>query len=162
MIILLLLKGVTKYLPSRKPRTSEHEHESIHHVDMTSEAPVWEPSENSFTKQEYIMTDFRGEVISNETIARGQRIIIYLSTGEEDAVDFTDDDILFNAFNAKFNVDMVRTSKGRHGVTSNSLSQKWLISPESARRTVQHTTQRGIRKILHLYLSCPFKKFNKC
>ena len=43
----------------------------------------------------------------------------------------------------------VRVSKRRHGVTSDSLYQKWLISPEASRRTVKHTTQGGIRKILH-------------
>ena len=43
--------------------------------------------------------------------------------------------------------------KGRHGVTLDSLSLKWLISTEAARRTVQHTTQQGIRTILQPSLS---------
>ena len=42
---------------------------------MMSEALVWEPSETSFAEQEYVITDFRGEVIINEIITRGQRII---------------------------------------------------------------------------------------
>ena len=37
----LSLKGVTSYFPSRNPRASEYEDESIHHIDMTSKAPVW-------------------------------------------------------------------------------------------------------------------------
>ena len=55
------------------------------------------------------MTNFRGEVISSETTARGKRLINSLSTGEDDAVDFTDDDILCNALNSKVNVDRVET-----------------------------------------------------
>ena len=65
---------------------------------------------------------------------------------------FMDDENLYNALYAKVNVARVGASKGRHGVTSKSLFQKWLISPEVTRRTVQHTTQQGIRMILHPYL----------
>ena len=48
-------------------------------------------------------------------------------------------------------------SKGKHGVTSESLYQKWLIYPEADKSTVKHTPQRGIKTILHLYLSRQFK-----
>ena len=95
------------------------------------------------------MTGFRGQFISSETIARGQWITNYLSTGEYDRVDFTDGDNFFNALTAKVNVARVEASKGRNGVTLEYLSQKWLISQEETSRTVQNTTQRGIRTILH-------------
>ena len=68
---------------------------------MTSEAPVWEPSEVSFEDQEDSMNDFRGEVMRNETITRGWRIIDYLSTGKENVVDFIDDKKFFDVCNAK-------------------------------------------------------------
>ena len=51
----------------------------------------------------------------------------------------------------------VGESKGRHGINSESLYQKWLVSPEAAIITVQHTTERGVRKILHPSLSRQFK-----
>ena len=47
-------------------------------------------------------------------------------------------------------------------VNSESLSQKWLISPEVARRTVQHTMQRGKRTILYPSLTRQFKKMTEC
>ena len=50
LIISLLLKGVTGHFLSRKPRASKYEDESIPHIDMTSEAPVWEPSETGFSE----------------------------------------------------------------------------------------------------------------
>ena len=40
LIILLMLKGVTSYFPSRRPRESEYEDDLIPPVYMTSEAPV--------------------------------------------------------------------------------------------------------------------------
>ena len=84
------MKGVTSYFKSRKPRTSEYEDELIPHIDMTSKAPVWEPSETIFAEQEEAMTNFRGDFISSETITRGRLIINYFSNLEDDAVDLTD------------------------------------------------------------------------
>ena len=47
----LALKGVTSYFPYRKPKASEYEDEFIPHIDMTSQAPLWEPSETVFAEQ---------------------------------------------------------------------------------------------------------------
>ena len=71
-------------------------------------------------------------------------------------MDFTDGENFYKALTAKVNVAKVGASKGRHGVTLEYLSQKWLISPEAARITVKHITHRGIRTILHPYLSGKF------
>ena len=84
---------------------------------MTSEAPVWEPSETSFSEQEDAMTDFRGEVINNETIIRGQRMINHVSTSKDHAVDFTDDGNFYKALKAKVNVAKVGLSKVWYGFT---------------------------------------------
>ena len=91
---------------------------------MTSEVPVWEPYEASFADQEDAITYFRGQVIINETIARGRKIINYLLTGEEESVDFADDENFFDALNYKVNVARLVVLKENHGVTSESLSQK--------------------------------------
>ena len=103
------------------------------------------------------MTGFLGDVIISETTKRGQQIINHLSTSEDDAVDFRDDENLYNALTGKVNVDRVGALKGRNGVASDSLSHKWFISPEAARRTVHNTTQQWIRTIIHSSLSRQFK-----
>ena len=54
-------------------------------------------------------------------------------------------------------MNKVGASKGRHGFTLESLSQKWLISLEADSKTAQYTTQLGIRKIVHPSLSQRFK-----
>ena len=140
LIILLALKGVTSYFLFSNPKASEYEDEYILYIDMTSKAPVWEPSETGFVEQEDSMADFRGEVISNETTTRVRRIINYFSNSEDHGADLTDDKNSHKALNAKVNVDKVGASNERNGVTSEPLYQKWLISPEVARITVQHTT----------------------
>ena len=95
------------------------------------------------------MTEFRGGVTIIQSIARGRRIINNLSTIEDDAMHFTDDEHFYKALNAKVNVAKVVASKGRYGVTLDSLSQKWLILLEATSRIVRHTTQQGIRIIIH-------------
>ena len=51
LVIPLSLKGFTVYLTSRKSREKEYEDESITHINITNEAPVWEPYETSFSEQ---------------------------------------------------------------------------------------------------------------
>ena len=94
---------------------------------MTDNALVWETSETSFGEQEYAVTNFRGEVISSDIIAMERRIINSLSTGEDDAFYLMDENYFFNALDAKVNMARFGESKGRHGVTFESLSQKLLI-----------------------------------
>ena len=57
------------------------------------------------------MTNFRGQVIRSDNIAKGPSIINSLSTSKDDAVNFTDYDNFFNALNAKDNVASIRASK---------------------------------------------------
>ena len=63
------------------------------------------------------MTDFVGEIISSDIIARGQRIINSISASEDDSVDFIDDNNFYKALNDKVNVDNVGAYKGKLGVT---------------------------------------------
>ena len=51
LVIPLSLKGFTVYLTYRKSREREYEDESITHINITNEAPVWEPYETSFSEQ---------------------------------------------------------------------------------------------------------------
>ena len=64
-----------------------------------------EPSKTSFAEQEDAMTDFRVEVINNETITRGRWIVNSLSTSKDHELEITYD-------NARSNVDKFGASKG--------------------------------------------------
>ena len=118
LIIPLVLKGFNTYFTSRNPRASEYEDKSIPHIDITSEAMVWEPCKTGFAEQEDSMTDFRREVISSGPIARVKRLINFLSISKYDTVDFKDDEHFFNVLDSKVNMARVGSSKGRYGVTS--------------------------------------------
>ena len=64
--------------------------------------------------------------------------------------------VFLDSLIAKVNVVIVGVSKGEYVINTESLSQKWLILSEAAKRTVKQTTQRYISKILRLSLSCQF------
>ena len=161
LIIPLQLKGVTSYFPVRKPSIGEFEDPEIPHINITASAPPWEPSQSSYAEQEAAMTDFGGNVVERETMARGRRIINSVSVttcADIDAIDFTDDDNFAEALQSKVKVvARVGTSRSRHAVDSELLARRWMISPEAAARTVKSTTQRGIRTVLHPSLSRRFR-----
>ena len=159
LIIPLMIKGVTSYFPTRKPSMREYEDDNIQNIAMTSELPDWEPSEADFAEQEAGMTDFRGQVLDRETIERGRSVISSVSTGSDIngndiiSIDFTADNNFGNALADTIKVSRVGVSKGKVGVTAQRLSKNWNISPEAAKRTVERTTQRGVRTTLNPSLS---------
>ena len=104
LTIPLMIKGVTRYFPTRKPSMREYEDDNIKNIAMTSELPDWGPSEVDFAEQESGMTDFRGQVLDRETIERGRSVISSVSTGSDIngndiiSLDFTADNNFGNAF----------------------------------------------------------------
>jgi len=50
----------------------------------------------------------------------------------------------------------VKTSRGWRAIDSETLAEKWMISPEIARRTLSQTTRRGIRTTSEYTLSRRF------
>ena len=164
LIIPLQLRGVTSYFDVRKPSIDEYEQGDLPHIVMTAEGPVWEPSESDFAEQAAAMTDFRGHIIDRESLARGRRIISFMThtitnhtSIDVDTIDFTDNDNFGDALQSKVQVPRVGVSKGKRSIPAEALAQKWMISPEAANRTVQCTTQRGIRTVLHPSLSRRFR-----
>ena len=99
--------------------------------------------------------------MSRETAARGQMVINAVATSLQiDAADFTDDDNFAVALESTSCVPSKLSkivSKSRPKVDHVTLARKWGISPEKAKRTVQRTTQRGMRTVLHPSLSRRFR-----
>ena len=164
LIITLSLKGVMSYFPVQKPSTEYYEYEYIPHIIIPGKEPVWEPSEDSFEFQEEAMTDLRGLVVYQEEMTRGQRITNSVSTTSKylNVIDFKDDDNFYEALVStvkvsrkvsRVGVSRVVFSKGKKGIIHQTLSKNWMVSPETALRTVNRTTQRGIREVLHPSLS---------
>ena len=55
------------------------------------------------------------------------------------------------------NVLIVKVGNSRHTIGNKILADKWMVSPEKACRTLERTTQRGVRMISHPSLSSRFQ-----
>jgi len=124
---------------------------------MTAESPDWDPQDSSLAQQEAAMSDLRGHVhnVSSDFIARGRRLISSVSSSYL-TVDPTSDDTLAEALERSVMVCRVKTSRGWRAIDAEALAEKWMISPELARRTLSRTTRRGITAISESSLSRRF------
>lgn len=172
-VIPLSLDGVTSYFSVRKPTAEEYEDDELPHYDLTANDPLWDPSSDSFAKQEDGMLDYRGHLLSRATPARGQLVINSVESLAYDAVDVTDDDNFATILDANVNVSIAQvesmrlpeaernigrvSSSQKASIDYMDLAERWCISPEKAKQTVQRTTQRGIRTTLHPSLSRRFR-----
>ncbi len=87
----LHLKGVTPYLPVRKPIAAKWETGDIIRIDMMAENLDWDPNDPTYTTQEAAMTDYR--VIVLPCLNRGQPFAMNtLSCMTTDTPDITNDE----------------------------------------------------------------------
>ena len=70
IIVLLKLNGVTSYFKLRAPTHEEYEDQNILMIELTAEAPPWDPSCPEFSCQEQSMFDYRGQFVSPITPAK--------------------------------------------------------------------------------------------
>jgi hypothetical protein len=99
------------------------------------------------------MMNSRGQVYDlDNVIARGRRFINLVSTSEQ-STNFTADDYFHGALQACVKVSRVKVGNSRRAIGHEMLADKWLVSPEVARCTLERTTQRGGGRFpTHLFL----------
>ena len=92
----------------------------------------------------------------------------YVSTTSEDLniIDYTDNDNFYEALvstvkisskTSRVGVSRVGVLKGKKGINHETPSKNWIVFPKTALRTVDRTTQRGIRTFFHPSLSCRWR-----
>jgi hypothetical protein len=139
----LRLKGTTSYFVTRKPTANELE-ESYRNpfVVMTYEAPIWDPNDPQFDQDE---EHLRSQLGMNVTPAEASRRVNSIST-------YTSEHDLYQRMVSTIHVSMhATTSTRRKGtVDAAQLAQRWHISLEMAKRTIDKPTQRGVRDFSHM------------
>ncbi len=154
----LHIVGVASAFNVRTPSREEFDDENIPHLEMTGESPDWEPYKSGWAEQEAAMTDFRGHIQgqeSDDVVTRGRRIINSVSCNYM-SVDITDDQDFAQELERHVRVCRVKTSKGWRAINAEALAEKWMVSPDVARRTLARTTRRGIRTLANSTLSRRF------
>ena len=104
------------------------------------------------------MTDFRGQVVTRDTSARGHnRLINAVQSANRVDEEVSNSDYKFlTALSNTVQVNAVGTTR-QSSIDPNDLVKRWKISPKSARQTVKHTTCRMKRTVLHPTLSRRFR-----
>ena len=111
---------------------------------MTYESPEWDPGDPEWATQEASTMNSRGRVHDfDNVIAEGRRFINLVSTSAQSA-DFTSDEYFHVALQALVNVSRVKVGNSRRAIGHKLLADKWMVSPEVARRTLERTTQQGV------------------
>ena len=160
----LELHGITSYFPSRKPTKKEYENtrEDLR-VELTTEAPDWDPASKAFQQQEEAMLQADGRLKDSIESWSLKRTISVLNTiPQSETPEFHLCDAIHSHVLASTDahapriVALVTSGIRKPCIQAAKLAKNWGIGLETATRTVKATTQRGLRTVLHNTLSQRF------
>ena len=153
----LLINGVISYFPTRK--TTWDEYNNLPHLHLTAESPEWDPHSDQLQQMEASITDANGNL--RDTDFRQPRSVYLLNrliTCFNPFVTVRESMSAASATLASISSTLLpesliaatKISRDKYPVISpERLAKNWRIGLEAAKRTVQVTTQRGVRTILH-------------
>lgn len=133
----LFMRGVMSCFKSRACTLYEYEHpEEFPQVVMTYDSPVWDPYDEMFNKAE---TNLRSVVgyLDEDVIQNVFKIATVDVTLRQISVVFTSE--------FQMAVDATHTIKRKGTVSPEDLARRWRIGLDQARRTIERTTQLGVR-----------------
>ena len=168
LVIPLAMHGVFSYFPTRKPTASEYERSELcMRVELTAELPEWDPTTDRFEKREAAMLDSQGHVtdVSSFKTWSQRHVIAALNTLPQECQPDCD---LATALGRtarvrsvsakeKRSIGMVQSGKRGKAVNARTLAKNWAIGLSVAERTIEATTQNGLRTIIHPHLSRRFR-----
>ena len=144
------IEGIVSYLPTRKPDDEEIEKYRGAYLLLTPNSSTWNPHSSTYRDQEHGMLDYRGEIkakrqmdrqwigaVANQSICdpvHEPELFIASVVSRIDVGDFG------------LQVSGVTSGK-RKGVDAKTLSKRWRIPLEMARRTIEATTQLAVRSV---------------
>jgi hypothetical protein len=164
LVIALSLSGVTSGFPSHMPTAAEYKN-CERRYDITYDLPDWEPHADLFAEQEMMTTDPQGR-ISESDYGPSRNSLLILSGMSSEVPMFIEQQVLADpeadleiskAFQDNVQVLALKSTERQKEVDAHTLSRKWGIGLEAAKRTIKTTTQRGIRMLLHPSLSRQFR-----
>lgn len=149
----LQLKGIISYLPSRIP--TDIELETCTWIELTSDCE-WDPHSNTFVEHEQRIIDghdivppLKGRIIGSIQATH--------QLGDSDNETLEDQSSYLLPNSAELNspaihrwmVSSAKTQDRRFRITPQELASKWGIGVETAKKTLQATTQLAIRQAIH-------------
>jgi hypothetical protein len=123
---------------------------------------TWDPTTNLYEQQENAMMDYSGNIVRDAAV-RGQvptLIVNELQLLTTDLADMTHDSNFHQVLTSHIIVSSVNASLSGHArlhkaapIDFMTLAGRWMIAPERAKKTVQLSTQCGVRTCLNPMLA---------
>ncbi|KAI2491972.1 hypothetical protein MHU86_22592 [Fragilaria crotonensis] len=164
-VIPLSLHSVTSSFPTRKPTIAEFE--SLPHFSLTSDEPTYDPFDTSFAQQEEALLQYMsqtGDRIGAPPPSRRLCAVSNMSStvvydGPTLSLQQTTPTLDIPSFSRTLSVTVagIRPSVPGKQFEAHTLKRNWGIKLQTAKRTVDVTTQRGVRTVLHPTLSRRFR-----
>ena len=160
----LELHGVTSYFPSRKPTKEEYENtpEDLR-VELTAEAPDWDPALKMFQQEEEAMLQADGQLKDPiESWSLKRTISVLNSIPQLETLDVHLGDAMHSHKLADTDthgpqtIASITSGVRKPCIQATQLAKNWGIGLETVTRTIEATTQRGLWTILHNTLSRRF------
>jgi hypothetical protein len=164
----LSLRGVSSLLYVRNVIADDFYNDKIPRIDLTLETLTWNPSTTLYEEQENRMTDHSGAIVRDAAVRRPDPVVSALHSLTTDLANKLHDCNFHQVLLSHVHISSLNTSLNGHIRTRKTepidhltLASRWIISPEKTKRTVQRTTQRGVRTCLNPTLACRFPTNNR-
>jgi hypothetical protein len=165
VILPLTLRGVMLLLNVRTVTINEFNSQDYPRLHLTSKTLTWDPTTNLYEQQENAMMDYSGNIVRDAAM-RGQvptLIVNELQSLTTDLADMMHDCNFHQVLMSHIVVSSVNASLSGHvqshkaaPIDFMTLAARWMIALEHAKKTVQLTTQRGVRTCLNPMLARQF------
>jgi len=137
----LKLRGTVSYFHTRKPTAGEIEQlDQYPQVVMTYMSPAWDPHDDLLDKEE---EKLRAEVDHyNE---------LYMVQRNRSLASLMSSRVIISSVNA------TKSARRKGTVKPEELAKRWRVSLELAKRTIENTTQKGVRDFAHMQCVTPIQ-----
>ncbi len=132
---------------------NSHDYLRLH---LTSETLTWDPMTDLYEQQEHAMTDYSSNIVHDTAVKGPQLILNDLQSLTTDLADLTHDCNFHQVLTSHVVMSSVDSSLSGHvqscktaPIDFMTLAGRWMIPQNQAKKTVQWTTQRGIRTCLN-------------
>ncbi len=136
---------------------NSHDYLRLH---LTSETLTWDLTTDLYEQQEHNMMDYSGNIVRDAAMRGPKLILNELQSLTTDLADLMHDCNFHKVLTAHVIVSSVNSSLSGHVQLCKTaptdfmtLTGRWMIALDRAKKTVQHTTQRGVHTCLTLTLA---------
>ncbi len=160
VILPLTLRGVTSVLNVRSVPINKFNSHDYLQLHLISETLTWDPTTDLYEQQEHAMMDYAGNIVRDAAMRGPKLILNELQSLTTDLADLMHDCNFHQVLTSHVVMSSINTSLSGHvqlcktaPIDFMTHAGWWMIAPDCAKKTVQRTTQRGVRTCLNPMLA---------